>query len=452
MKRLFLVWLLIFKIVGLIAETPYFAYHDTELYEQSISLRFAVEMAATNNQELQKAKEDVRIAEYNYKDMRGQLFPQLNFNAGYKLTKNQLPKSVSTTNRDREEGSISGQLALSQPIFLGGKLINGIRVLDRVKSMQEKRYELELQNMIVTVINAYYDLYLAQEGLSIQLQALENAELHLNRVETLFSQGLVSEYDKLRAELEVSRLYPEVLNYENIKNLAVENFKRITGFTGDIILNPVIDDTTLSFLDFEITIDSALSTASRNRIELYLINLTTEIYHVQYEVEKKNFLPNLSFQADLTKYTSSDSYSISGDDFGTMGSVGLVFRMPIFTGMSNTSKTLKAKHELRKAESEAINTSELINLEIRQTLQSFTQSKKYLETQEMNLGLAERALNIAVVRFQNQSGIQLEVFDAQIQYNTAQISLVQAKIRIIKDYFALNKALGNNLFNMLGEL
>jgi len=37
------------------------------------------------------------------------------------------------------------------------------------------------------------------------------------------------------------------------------------------------------------------------------------------------------------------------------------------------------------------------------------------------------------------------VFDAQIQYNAAQIALSQAKIRIIKDFYALNKAMGHDL-------
>ena len=454
--------------------------------ENGLTLTTALEMAVSNNHELNMAKDDVVIAEKNYNEVRGQLFPQLYLNANYKLTNNQLPKSAippsfsirdnleepSTSNeefiagafdtimsrlvpssRNRDEAALAGQLALSQPIFLGGQLINGIRVLDRVKTMQEKRYELELQNIVVTVINAYYDLYLAQEGLAIQRQALENAELHFSRVENLFSQGLVSEYDKLRAELEVSRLYPEVLTYENLENLAEENFNRITGHSGNVYLNPILDEITIVFAGFEITLDEALSSASENRIELYLIDLMADIYQVQLDAERMNFAPNLLLQADLTRYASvAGSYNIKGDDFGTMASVGLVFQMPLFTGLSNTSRALRAKHELRRAEYDVLNTTELINLEIRQAWQSFYTSKKYLEVQEQNLGLAERALMIADARFLYQAGIQLEVFDAQIQYNAAQIALAQAKIRIIKDYFALNKALGINLYNMIGDL
>jgi len=132
--------------------------------------------------------------------------------------------------------------------------------------------------------------------------------------------------------------------------------------------------------------------------------------------------------------------------------VGVVFQMPLFTGLSNNSKALRSKHELRKAEHENINAQEMITLEVRQNWQSFYQSLRYLETAEKNLDLSQRALNIAEARFQNQSGIQLEVFDAQIQNNAALMSLSQAKIKIIKDYFALNKAIGNDLNNIIGEL
>ncbi|MCL2064756.1 MAG: TolC family protein [Candidatus Cloacimonetes bacterium] len=454
--------------------------NTTHATTNGLTISTAVEMAIANNNELQMAKEDVRIAEQNYREVRGQLFPQINLNASYKLTNNQLPKSaipdftlsgalddpsanesmiagmldrMLPSSRDREEVSFAGQLSLSQPLFLGGKLMDGLRVLDKVKILQEKRYELEMQNTIITVVNAYYDLYLAEEGLSIQRQALSNAELHLQRVTNLFSQGLVSEYDKLRAELEVSRLHPEVLHYENLKNLAEENFKRMTGITEEFHLNPVIYENSTAFANFEVALDEAISSAGDKRLELFLVGISTEIYQVQYSAEQKNFMPNILLQADVTRYAQrTDSFNISGNDFGTMGSVGLVFQMPLFTGMSNTAKRIGAKHELRRAEYESMNTTELINLEVRQTWQSFDQSKRVLEVQEMNLNLAERALNIAQSRFENQAGIQLEVFDAQIQYNAAQIALAQARIGIIKDYFALNKALGNNLNNIIGEL
>ncbi|MCL1827400.1 MAG: TolC family protein, partial [Candidatus Cloacimonetes bacterium] len=103
------------------------------------------------------------------------------------------------------------------------------------------------------------------------------------------------------------------------------------------------------------------------------------------------------------------------------------------------------------AESDQINTTELIKLDVRQSWQTFNQSLRYLETQEKNLALSERALSIAEARFANQSGIQLEVFDAQIQHNTALISLSQAKIQIIKDYFNLNKSIGYKLNTLIGE-
>ena len=443
-----------------------------------MSLREAIDLAIDNNNELQMAKADVEIAKYNLRDIRGQLFPSINLNASYRLSQNELPKALlapafsisdaldePTDNegilggaldgfvsrmmpdRRQEEANLAAQISLSQPLFLGGRLINGIRVLDRIKTLQEQRYELALQNTVMTVIHAYFDLYMAQEGLSIQRQALTNAELHLQRVENLFEQGLLSEYDKLRAELEVSRLYPEVINFENMANLAEENFKRLTGFVGNVVLAPALDVKTLAFADFEVSLEEALQSASDRRIELYLANLSVDIYQVQLSAERVNFLPNILLQADITRYNTSNSFDLNlgNDHFGTMGSVGIVFQMPLFTGLSNTSKALRSRHELRKSQYEAINATELINLEVRNSWQSFNQSLRHLEVQERNISLAQRALTIAQARFQNQTGIQLEVFDAQIQYNAAQIALSQAKIRIIKDFYALNKAMGHDL-------
>ena len=477
MKYLFIVVVLLLLLQGLNAE---------------ITLNQAIEMATQNNKDLQMAKEDVKIAEYNYKDVRGQLFPQLSLIGSLKMTKNWLPDKVNqeipkvskmiTQPEDGQEDnylkndqiiagyldgfiekqipssptgetSIAGIIQFQQLLFSGGKLINGIRVLDKVKTMQEKRYELQMQQMVLTVVGSFYDLYLAQEGLAIQRQALSTAEMHLERVENLHRQGLVSEYDKLRAELEVSRLYPEVLNFENMKNLAEENFNRIIGNTGEVVLNPTLIDKTANFSSFDITLEKAIESAKEKRVELYLTNLMQEIYEVQRRAERDNWMPNLILQADITRYNApSPDFEVKSDDFGTMGSVGLVFQMPLFSGLSNSSKSLRSRHELRKSEYENINANEMITLEVRQNWQSFYQSLKYLEIAEKNLELSMRALNIAEARFENQSGIQLEVFDSQIQYNGALMAISQAKIKIIKDYFALNKAIGNNLNKIIGDI
>jgi outer membrane protein TolC len=451
-----------------------------------LTLQEAVKMAIDNNNELQMAKQDVEIARHNYNDVRGQLFPQINLNMNFRHTENHLPlarlqdpfslleslpdKDNMTYNEgfiagsvDRmmvalspgsrtHENSFATQVQLQQLVFSGGRLINGLRVLGRVRTMQEKRFELAKQNIITTTTNAYFDLFLAQEGLSIQKQALSTAELHNERVRNLWTQGLVSEYDMLRAQLEVARLYPQLLELENMKNLAEENLKRLIGFTGTVILNPSIEEKTSSLIDFEISLETALSQASENRIELYLIDLMAEIFRVQYTVERVNFLPNAILQADITSYNTSNPFSFESNNFGTMGSVGFMLQMPLFTGLSNSAKTLRARHELRRAEYEAINTYELINLEIRQTWQAFNQSKRFLEIHEQNLHLAQRALTIATARFESQVGIQLEVFDAQIQYNAARMAVSQAKIRIIRDYFALARALGKNLYNIIGDI
>jgi outer membrane protein TolC len=449
-----------------------------------ISLQSAIQMAIENNYALQMAKEDVHIAMHNYNDIRGQLFPQFNLVGSYRVTTNSLPPSAippsfslydglddnPTSNEQliagtfdhlmssmvpdkrQEDASVVGQINMQQLLFSGGKLINGIKVLDRIKTLQSKRYELQLQNTIITVIDAYYDLYLAQQVLNIQLEALENANRHFARVENLFSQGLVSEYDKLRAELEVARLSPEVLNFENMKNLAEENFNRLTGNYGEVSLSPELIEKSEAFADFQVSLADAIEKAHQDRIELYLTNLMADIYQVQLNAERGNFLPNVVLTADITRYNVSNSLSIKSNDFGTRGSIGIALQMPLFTGMSNSSKTLRSKHELRRAQHDHINASELITLEVRQSWQSFHQSLRFLETQEKNLSLSQRALSIAQARFENQSGIQLEVFDAQIQHKAAQMSLSQAKIKIIKDYFALNKAIGNKLSTLIGEL
>jgi outer membrane protein TolC len=342
----------------------------------------------------------------------------------------------------KDEGSLAMQVKMDQVLFLGGKLINGIKAVARYRSIQKLDYEVKEQALILSTTELFYQVLLSEKVVQIQRDGLETAQRHLARVELLGAEGQVSEFDVLRARLEVAKLEPDVLAAENNYSLAMAAFKQQIGYEGE---NLELEGGFVLPAIVQMSLAEAQALGLENRTELELLDIATEIQQIKYNAERGNYLPDIALSASAALFTAADEFAIQRDDFGTQYSVGIGFRLPIFTGFSHTNKVSYARHDLSKAKLQQRDTQELISLQIKQSYQKLQHALENYAVQEQNIRMATRNLELAQIRFENQVGIQLEVFDAQIMLSSIRLQYYSAIYDVIVSERALTKAIGKNL-------
>lgn len=437
----------------------------------AISLDESVNLALKNNRNLLIAKEEVQKANMTYNDVRGTLLPQITLQGGYELSRTHLPPNAippqmnfmpglsQTASMDdyylagalagvvnsmipttpQDQASVALQVKMTQVLFLGGKLVNGIKAVDRYRSIQKLNYWVEEQNLILKTNEIFYQCLLAEKLAQVQQDGLDMANQHLARVEAFYEEGMVSEFDLLRARLEVAKLEPQVVQAQNTYQIALSAFRMHLGSEdeslvpeGEFVLPPEI----------EVTLEEALSSGKEKRVELELLDIATEVAQIKYNAEKGNYLPNIALTADYSLYTAADDFSIEKDDFGSRYSVGIGIQIPIFTGLSNTSKRNHAKSVYLQAQYQQRDLENMIRLEITQNWQNLQHTLHNYEVQSQNIRMAERSLEIAQARYDNQVGIQLEVFDARITLSGIRLQYLQSIYDIIIDQLKLTKSMG----------
>ena len=461
MKRLFTLTSLLLLIISLSA----------------ISLDESVQAALKNNRNLLIAKEEVEKAKMTYNDVRGMLLPQITLQGGYELSRthlppNALPPMVDFTQGVRvpdtgyepyldndyylagalsqvvnsmipstpqDQASVALQLKMTQVLFLGGKLINGIKAVDRYRSIQRLNYWVQEQDLILKTNEIFYQCLLAEKLAQVQQDGLDMANQHLARVEAFFEEGMVSEFDLLRARLEVAKLEPQVLQAQNTYEVALNAFRIHLG-SDDASLTP--EDEFVLPQQLNVELSEAIESGKENRVELELIDIATEVAMIKYNAERGNYLPNIALTADYSLYTAAKDLSIERDDFGSRYSIGIGIQIPIFTGLSNTSKRNFAKSEYLQAQYQQRDIEDMVSLEITQNWQNYQHAIQNYEVQSQNIRMAERSLEIAQARYENQVGIQLEVFDARITLSGIRLQYLQSIYNMIIDQLKLKKSMG----------
>lgn len=440
----------------------------------AISLEESIELARKNNNSLLIARENIFQAEETYKEVRGSLLPQLTLAGGYTLSKTYLPESSQAPAMDfstgldslasdndeylagvmsgvmnsllptspMKEGSISAALQFQQVLFLGGKLVNGIRAVDRYRSIQRLQYKLVEQEVVANTTQLFYACLLTDKLVTVQQEGLATAQRHLQRMEAFQSEGQVSEFDLLRARLEVAKLEPQLLQAQNNYDLALAAFRKQIGSyeensvpEGEFILPPSL----------EISLEEARSQGVENRIELELADIGTQVAKIKWNAEKGNYLPNIFLLGNAALYTAADEFAIQKDDFGTNYSIGIGISVPLFTGLTNTAKRNGAKHAYLQARLQQQDYEEMIRLQITQDYQKLQHAWENYRVQTENIRLAERSLQLAQVRYENQVGIQLEVFDAQTMLSAIKLQYFQSIYEVIWAQQSLQKSIGISL-------
>lgn len=438
----------------------------------AISLEESLSLARQNNRKLLMAKEDVYMADQTYKEVRGSLLPQLTLAGGYTLNKTYLPNSAqlpgmdfssgldaSASDNDNylagvlsgiyngmlprspiDEGSLAAQLQFSQVLFLGGKLLNGIRAVDRYRSIQRLQFQLAEQEMVLSTTQVFYACLLADKLTGVQAEALDTARRHLQRIEAFNSEGQVSEFDLLRARLEVAKLEPQLLQAQNNYDLALSAFRKQIGSEdstpeGDFLLPP----------ELQLTLEEAEAQGLKNRLEIELADIATQVARIRWNAEKGNYLPNIFLQGNASVYTAADEFAIERDDFGTNYSIGIGVQLPLFTGLTNSSKRRNAEHAWQKARLQQSEYEDLIRLQITQDYQKLQHALENHRVQQENIRLAERSLELAQLRYENQVGIQLEVFDAQTMLSAIKLQYFQSIYEVISASQNLERSIGIRL-------
>ena len=455
------------------------------IYLMSISLDEAITAALENNHSLNTEKQEIEVYDQKYYAARGMLLPQLSLQGQYGLSRTKIPNSSLSSADDLssmlneelgsmnasdeilweneeliaeyldgvmanlmpdevlKEGSFAGGISLNQTLFAGGKLLSGIKIADRVRNMQKDKYHLERQEVIYETTRLYYGVKLADEVLQIQRDALILTDEHLTDVQKMFEQGLVSEYDKLRAELEYRRLEPEVLQAEYNLNLAKDSFCNYTGLE-KTLGQELETEFVLPELN-EMELETALNEGMKQRIEVQLAELNVRIQEVLVKMEKADFYPVVGLTASYNYYTVADDYGIEGDDFGIMASVGIGFQLPLFTGLTRISEVREKQAKLRQSKEAEAETTALIRLDIRNAWQNLDHSRKQLAVQKDNTALAARGYEIAQARYASGQGTELEIADAQLMQKQAKLSYSQAIYNVILAKTYYDKALGRDL-------
>jgi outer membrane protein len=380
------------------------------LFEGDLSLDEAVGLALQHNKTLLTARQEVRVARGKVLESYGVALPHVNALANYTRL-DEVPSigMGSQTIPLGYEDNYSVQVNAAQPLFHGHAIPSALRVAKLYALWSEESIRAATQGVIFQAAKSYYDALLAQTLLQVRQQAEQLAEALLKDVQQKRAAGVVSDYDVLRAEVEVSNARAARLQQKNELDLAMTQLLKTLGISQKSRVRLV---GTLTHKPESAELAAAMATALEKRPELYQAEYSLRMQEESLKIAKSAYWPQID--AFLTqKWANPDPHRSTRDEWGDAWTAGVSASWPIFDGLARHGKVVQEKARLEQARTELVNRQETVALEVRQALYALQNAEELVQSQRMNLQRAEEGLRLVQAGYREGVKTELDVLDAQ---------------------------------------
>jgi outer membrane protein len=399
-----------------------------------LSLAEAVDRALAVDEGYLSAQEDLTAARASIAEAKSALYPKLTFDAS--ATKMiGLPTVIVEANslgpgfppEDIEfsaanEENITAGLTAVQPLYQGGRSWTAYRISKSYYSLVNEQLRQSYSDTVYNVARAYYDAVLADEAVGVADTGVAVAQSHVQATEDRYDAGLVSEYDVLRAKV-------ELVNLETMQRQAIDGREAARRYL--LILLNLPPETAVALtdrlaLDLEIyELEESLVTAEDKRPELAQLEWTRLLAEDNVKIARAGDNPSVFFTASYSDYANRFTFDFA-DEWRQQGMLNLSLSWPIFDGFATRNRVSKARSELYKAELRKARLVEGIDAEVRMAYDAVKTAEATVRSQRENVNLAERGLEIAQARYDAGLMSNLEVLDAQAALTQARLGYYQS--------------------------
>lgn len=411
-----------------------------------LDLETAVNLALQNNEDLKIAKYNKQIADEQLNEAWGSgVFPEIKSSVNYRRA---IQKGVMTFETPFFSGqfpigtdnTLTASVSVDQPLFSGALFI-AIRVAKTYTEIAARMYDVSKGELLVNVQKSYYSFLLSKEVLELSKKNLELSESNLKNTESMWNAGMISEYDFVRAKVQVQNLIPEVEQAENNLQMSENLLKLVTGI--DHSQKIVVTDS-LAYRELELgELDNYFS-------ELYAKNQTLRQLELQEQLRDDvvtarfaAHFPSLYAFGNLqSEAQEDDSRSFNKWRYTASSYVGLNLKIPIFNGLQTTAQVQQAKLDHKIASENFTKAKRALRNQLEEAVLSINNNKSKITAYRASIEQAQFANDIAHKRYNSGVGTQLEIIDAMVALTRSKVNYYNGIYEYFISYAKLQQLLG----------
>jgi len=405
---------------------------------EQLSLEQSLVLAVEWNPNLHEVRE--RLAEQHgiFLEVRGQILPQLGVGAGYDWFQSSLGDrgpGIPLADRDWRL-----RVGVRQIIFAGGSVLANIRAQSFNEEALLSEIRSATEDVLFEVRRLYYTALLSDEEIEVQEENVRLLEEELENARRRQALGDSSEFDVLRAEVELANAQPALIRARNRSRISRDALFRVMGLDQNYRPENVYLDSDFQEAPIEMELPEALHLANIHRSEIRAARSQVRAREELVTASKGRRVPVLSLTGgyEWRKPFISNSFSDADEGWG----IGLEATWDIFEGGSRSGRILQARSRLRQSEQQSRETRLQIDFEVREAYAILQEARELTAAANQVITQAEESLRLANERLNAGAATQLDVLSARVGLTSARVNKVRSEFELAVGRAGLRRAMG----------
>lgn len=393
-----------------------------------VDLNTALNIALTSSPTIVIADREIERTQYAKREAQSSYWPSIAASGSYSRTllKQKMAMefngeimtiSVGTENNWSAGANLS--LPLVAPTLWATVKLSDLDIELAVEAARSSKLA-----MTSAVKKAYYAYLLAKDSYNVLLRNYNNVSLNTQTVTDKYNQGMASEYDKLRAEVQLKNQRPNLVAAESAIELSAMQLKALMGINVDY---PVIFTGTLADFEGDVSAETLANNASytlAQNSDLRQLDIQQKTLEAALKVTKAAYLPTLALSAAFQVTSMNNNFKIGSYQWFPYSNAALGLQVPIFSGLKRQQQVKQNLLNQQTLEDTRTNLERNLSVNITNCLVKMDNAINDLASNKETLVMAEKAYSISQKQFEvgmstwlDLSASELALTQARLAYN-----------------------------------
>ena len=423
-----------------------------------LTLEQVLTLAEKRSESIAISRAGVQRAEGERTRARSGLYPQLSASASYDRALASEFEGIfdSTDFGSGEEGGSFEDLpfgrentwrisfALSQNVYTGGRQSAQNRIAEAGREAASLGVSTSRAQLLFDVTQAYYDAALSDRLVTIAEATREQADATLRQTQAGFDAGTQPEFELVRARVTRDTQTPLVIRQRVNREVALLRLKQLLDLPQEFdlhladslgderLLVPAVFAASVAPIEQSLPVGdpAALSAAARTGIAIPDRTVVSEaaatlrLRESSLKLAEAQKKPQIAVNSTYSRIAYPSNFFPAFDR--SNWSVGATLNIPVLTGGRQRGDEQVARAELEQARLQLRQTQELSALDSRAAWAELVAARAAWEASAGTVQQATRAHEIADVRYRAGVSTQLELSDARVLLQQAEVNRAQA--------------------------
>ena len=418
---------------------------------RGLTLDEAYSISVEKNLPLKMENEKLAESKAAAKEVLTNFFPSVSAKASYtrlgKVPEVEFPTPMGNMSlKMGQEDNYNIQLTAQQLIFSGGQLLFGYRAALSGKRAQEFSVEQARRKLYINVAKAFYGVVQADSFYAATRIADRQMEEHLTNIHSMYEQGMLTENELLKAEVQLSGVESMIQQAITAQKLARMNLLNTLGLPLDTTIflewMPRKPD------DIDVNLDKDIKTALTQRADILSIEQGVRALKNALRATYGTFLPNIVLIGNYSYKRPNEKLE---PEFYDTYDATLAASMDVFLWGKRIQQIKEKKAQLNQAELGLEMAKRGVQMELTAAARNLEEKKVALDISAKKLKAASDGYEVTKSMFRSGAATNSDLLDTQSDLTQTHLEHIKALFDYEMAQLNYKLSAGEKLFSKEGQ-